>query len=637
MSAIVPLQPACTELTAWAAGGRWRTSRDSYSAIDRNRSSSSRVFGSKRSTARARRGKTRRAPASVFMRLDSAWRSMLVRALRWTRGRLRAPSDLAGANGGIPPGHEELTEGLARVIFRSGEVFYNPAQVVNRDLSVLVLRWLQRERGGAPLRVLEALSATGLRAIRYASEVPNVSSVVANDLDPNAVETIARNVAHNGEAVREIVVPNCGDAVSVMTAAREPSAQFDVVDLDPYGGACPFLDSAVQAVADGGVLAVTCTDLAVLCGNSPEICFARYGATPLKGPSGHEMAVRIVLLAINAAANRHGRSIEALFCVKIDFYVRLFVRVRDSKAVAQLSQSRTCLVYQCSSCGTQRFQPLGRIKEVAVGASRKRKRRHSTGPDRASVDPSDHGAADGDASGAEQKKSTVSIRKFAPAVAVPSVSAKCSVCDGTMNIGGPIWADALVNKTVCDHILEDLASGAGAFQARDRVDALVRVAAEEVVDAPLFMQLNSMCRVLQCNVPPSASVRTLVHEKGHCVSQSHTDPQALKTTAPPELLWDTLRLWCKTQTKKSKGGDTAVGGETSKNGPVQSTGRRILSRDPELVTASEVDFSVKKDKYVRGGTGGGASAPRFLPNPEPNWGPKARAGKRRRAEGEECA
>ena len=28
--------------------------------------------------------------------------------------------------------------------------------------------------------------------------------------------------------------------------------RFDVIDLDPYGSPTPFLDSALQAVADGG-------------------------------------------------------------------------------------------------------------------------------------------------------------------------------------------------------------------------------------------------------------------------------------------------------------------------------------------------------------------------------------------------
>jgi tRNA G26 N,N-dimethylase Trm1 len=35
--------------------------------------------------------------------------------------------------------------------------------------------------------------------------------------------------------------------------------RFDVIDVDPFGSASEFLDSAVQAIADGGLLCVTCT------------------------------------------------------------------------------------------------------------------------------------------------------------------------------------------------------------------------------------------------------------------------------------------------------------------------------------------------------------------------------------------
>jgi tRNA G26 N,N-dimethylase Trm1 len=36
-----------------------------------------------------------------------------------------------------------------------------------------------------------------------------------------------------------------------------------VIDLDPYGSAAPFVDGAVQAVKSGGLICVTCTDMAV--------------------------------------------------------------------------------------------------------------------------------------------------------------------------------------------------------------------------------------------------------------------------------------------------------------------------------------------------------------------------------------
>lgn len=52
---------------------------------------------------------------------------------------------------------------------------------------------------------------------------------------------------------------------------RAESDRVEVIDLDPYGTAAPFIDSAIQGVADAGLLCVTCTDLAVLAGgNYPE-------------------------------------------------------------------------------------------------------------------------------------------------------------------------------------------------------------------------------------------------------------------------------------------------------------------------------------------------------------------------------
>ena len=52
------------------------------------------------------------------------------------------------------------------------------------------------------LRVLEALAASGLRSIRYALEIPQLDSVVANDYSKDAYNSVCRNVEHNGVAGR---------------------------------------------------------------------------------------------------------------------------------------------------------------------------------------------------------------------------------------------------------------------------------------------------------------------------------------------------------------------------------------------------------------------------------------------------
>ena len=39
----------------------------------------------------------------------------------------------------------------------------------------------------------------------------------------------------------------------VMYSTIGDGKKYDVVDLDPYGAASPFIDGAVQAVSDGGL------------------------------------------------------------------------------------------------------------------------------------------------------------------------------------------------------------------------------------------------------------------------------------------------------------------------------------------------------------------------------------------------
>lgn len=102
----------------------------------------------------------------------------------------------------------------------------------------------------------------------------------------------------------------------------------------------------MQCVTDGGLLAVTCTDLAVLAGNNTDTCFAKYGSMPTRGPYCHELAVRIVLASLQMHAGRFGRYIEPLISLQIDFYVRMFVRVRSGKAEVKQVPSKLAYVLQ---------------------------------------------------------------------------------------------------------------------------------------------------------------------------------------------------------------------------------------------------------------------------------------------------
>ena len=132
------------------------------------------------------------------------------------------------------------------------DVFYNPVQEFNRDLTTAVIQNFIHERADCSspeqnktegITVLEALAASGLRSIRFAKEISGIKSIVANDWSRQAVDSIERNVKHNN--VGDIIQPHNGDASLLMYKHKPTKDRFDVIDLDPYGSPTPFLDAGI--------------------------------------------------------------------------------------------------------------------------------------------------------------------------------------------------------------------------------------------------------------------------------------------------------------------------------------------------------------------------------------------------------
>ena len=47
------------------------------------------------------------------------------------------------------------------------------------------------------LDILEVLSGTGIRSIRYMKEISSLNKLIANDIDPTAVDLIKKNFVFN--------------------------------------------------------------------------------------------------------------------------------------------------------------------------------------------------------------------------------------------------------------------------------------------------------------------------------------------------------------------------------------------------------------------------------------------------------
>jgi tRNA (guanine26-N2/guanine27-N2)-dimethyltransferase len=119
--------------------------------------------------------------------------------------------------------------------------------------------------------------------------------------------------------------------------------------------------------------------------------------------------VRIVLGCVAQHAARHKRVIEPVLSLSIDFYVRMFVRVRTSPAEVKHTATKLSYVWQSSGCDSWWLQPLG----------------------------------------------TVADKKGQPHFAVgkgPAVPQQCPISGGKFLLGGPIWNGPLSQPAAVEHM-----------------------------------------------------------------------------------------------------------------------------------------------------------------------------------------
>jgi len=473
-------------------------------------------------------------------------------------------------------------------------VFYNPVQEFNRDLSVLVLRtylkhnvWHHRHeekhvkaRGG--LKILDALSASGLRSIRYAQELGAsgdiVDKIVANDLSDSAVSLIKRNIELNG--VHEKVKCSHSDAIHLLNdSSRSFDDRFHVIDLDPFGTGAQFFDAAVRSIGEAGLLMITCTDVAVLCGNASESCFARYGSMSVRADHCHEVALRIVLRSLEQHAAVYGRYIKPLLSVSADFYVRVFVQVFTQQAETKKSASKLSQLFLCKECKTHELTKLGsyELKE----------------------DP-------------KQAKSTNLAVKFKYKPSEVQIGDKCRICSGRYTIAGPIWSDPMHDAKFLELLKQELAleETEKQFNTFKRMKGLVYVCSEELSEPALFFSTKTISKTLKSKMPTRKDALSALVNAGYQVSGTHCFQYGFKTNAPSTVVWDVFSQFSELHMNKEKFVQRA-GGETS-------TAVRILNRPNRL---RNYDFTYNPKIECESQR---LSLVRFHINPTRDWGPGSR-------------
>ena len=388
---------------------------------------------------------------------------------------------------------EAIREGAAEVVvpkleaFKRGAwdyapsrapVFYNPIMKLNRDVAVLVLRAYQR-KGGRRLSVSEPLAGCGVRGIRFAKEVSGVRRVHLNDISPEAVKMIQYNVQLNKLAGRVSI--DSEDANLFLSRHAAPYRRFDYIDVDPFGAPAHYLDSAIRALRNGGLLALTATDLAPLCGVYPKAALRKYGGLPLRTEYCHELAVRLLTGCLVATAARHEIGLSMLFSHSANHYVRVYGLASYGARKADESLRKMGYIHHCFTCYR---------REIATGT-------------------------------------------------VPAAKERCPECNSPLKTAGPLWTGNLSEREFCELVEEEAARRA--TKPKDRLTKLLALIKTES-DAPAtYYVVDKICDKLNLPIPPLRDIIVGLTEKGYETVATHFHSRGFKTNAPAKTVIETVR------------------------------------------------------------------------------------------------
>lgn len=209
-------------------------------------------------------------------------------------------------------------------ISRELEVFYNPVMELNRDFSILVLKAFEKDQ----VSIADILAGTGVRAIRMLKELDEnkISSILVNDMHNDFPELFAQNAKLSELDTSKIQITN-EDARRVL----ENSKGFDYIEIDPFGSPNPFLDTSIHHLKRGGILAVTATDTAPLCGTYPKACQRKYWAKPSRTHHMHEVGLRILIRKVQLVAAQYDLALTPVVSMWTQHYFRIYFRMLKGK------------------------------------------------------------------------------------------------------------------------------------------------------------------------------------------------------------------------------------------------------------------------------------------------------------------
>ncbi len=357
-------------------------------------------------------------------------------------------------------------------------VFYNKRMEINRDITNLSINAYNELFNQDKLIIIDSMAASGVGAIRIIKECTEVKKIYINDINPEAVNLIKKNIIINKlDKENKLYCITNKDAnllfSEIASQSSEKQKKPNVISIDPFGTPNLYIDSAFKTLKkENGLMCITATDTAVLFGVRPNACIRKYLSKPLHNEYCKEIGGRILISFISHIANINKIGIIPL----LSFYSGHFIRL-------------VCLTFKNKKKISEFFNKFGYII-------------HCNKCNYRSVFTNN----------------------------ILDISQKCPICDsrGDLDFAGPLWIGKLHDENFLKKVIS--LNNDTISPNKKRIDKLLNYAVEENNMPISYYNIHNLCQDLKLkSVPKIQNILNEIKNLGYRASKTHFDFLSIKT------------------------------------------------------------------------------------------------------------
>jgi tRNA (guanine26-N2/guanine27-N2)-dimethyltransferase len=347
--------------------------------------------------------------------------------------------------------------------------FFNPNAKWNRDISMLVYRIQASTKYNKTFA--DSICGVGARGLRASVEVPKIDTVYLNDLNPIAIELAKESAKLN--QVEGKCLFDSNDVCKFLNFEERDFRKFDIIDLDPFGSPSPYVDCVLRSVSNHGLISITATDTAVLCGVYPKVCFRKYYGFPIRSEYSNEIGIRLLVSFIALTASRFDLSIIPYFCHSNLHYMRVYLRVEFGNSLANSVVQKIGFLKHCQNCKHRGVENLREQNLI------------------------------------------------------------CEICNKKCNLAGPLWIDSLFDSEFVRAMLGELENGennAMPLNEFNRLKKMIQICTNELA-IPSYFETDTIASMAKKSSISLDKVISILSSNGYEASKTIMNDKGFKTNA----------------------------------------------------------------------------------------------------------